>query len=88
MGESEAAGLGFNPIAKAEIGIQPGEKQPVSPPVQQNAGLEIEGERLLVFQYPQTAAPCRALIKKGTCFQVPCRIQSRMVKPLKAPRRR
>ena len=67
MGESEAAGLGFNPIAKAETGIQPGEKQPVSPPVATESRARACGERLLVLQHSRTAAPCRDH-KKGHLF--------------------
>jgi hypothetical protein len=46
IGESGAAGLGFNPIAKPEIGIQAGEKQPVSPSrykmLSKRQGLEVD----------------------------------------------
>lgn len=49
MGRSEAAGLGFNPIARPKIGIQSGEKQPVSPARRQNAGLALEDDRWVVF---------------------------------------
>ena len=41
-GESRAAGLGFNPIAKPYIGIQAGQKQPVSQQKRQNARQELD----------------------------------------------
>ena len=50
MGGSEAAGLGFNPIAKAKIGIQSDEKQPVSPARRQNAGPALEDDWWVVFR--------------------------------------